>query len=494
MDDEGQTSGNGRRPLVVAAGAAAILVLGLLAGAPTLAQRTKAPSFKRDVAPILADRCTGCHQQGGIAPFALETAAGVHRQAAAIATAVTSRRMPPWPPGPASPAFVGSELRTLTRRERDVLVRWAAAGGPVDRAVRVARPAPVADEPLPGETARRLELPVAYTPRKAGGATDDYRCFLLDPALGEDVFVTSARIDPGVRSQVHHVILFKVPPDQVAEAEGLDANGAGQGWGCFGGTGLDISQGGGVKGALSALDDAPWLAAWAPGATATRLPAGLGIPLAKGSRLVMQVHYNLLNGARPDRSTAVLTTVPESAALKRVDVMLLPAPVELPCPAGATGPLCSRTAALDSVVRKYGPQAAYTAAGLLLLCGKDAANPPAGPTTYCDRRVDRATTILGVGGHMHLLGKSIRVELNPGTPTRRILLDIPRWDFHWQGLYRFVEPIATQPGDTIRVTCRYDQELRHTAGHGVPHAPRYVVWGEGTTDEMCLAVLQVVRG
>ena len=44
-----------------------------------------------------------------------------------------------------------------------------------------------------------------------------------------------------------------------------------------------------------------------------------------------------------------------------------------------------------------------------------------------------------------------------------------------------------EPGDTVRVTCRHDASLRDGE-------PRYVVWGEGTTDEMCLGVLQVTRG
>ena len=37
-----------------------------------------------------------------------------------------------------------------------------------------------------GETALDLLLPTAYTPQAKGGATDDYRCFLLDPGLTAD--------------------------------------------------------------------------------------------------------------------------------------------------------------------------------------------------------------------------------------------------------------------------------------------------------------------
>ncbi len=49
------------------------------------------------------------------------------------------------------------------------------------------------------------------------------------------------------------------------------------------------------------------------------------------------------------------------------------------------------------------------------------------------------------------------------------------------------KPVRVESGDVVRVTCRHDASLRRGA-------PRYVLWGEGTTDEMCLGVLQVTRG
>jgi hypothetical protein len=90
---------------------------------------------------------------------------------------------------------------------------------------------------------------------------------------------------------------------------------------------------------------------------------------------------------------------------------------------------------------------------------------------------------------MHLLGRSIRIEANPGTPRARVVLDIPRWDFHWQGAFHLVQPIRLAAGDILRVTCRFDPSLR--GRDGAPRAERYVTWGEGTADEMCLGVIQV---
>jgi mono/diheme cytochrome c family protein len=449
-----------------------------------------APSFARDVAPIVSEKCAGCHQVGGIAPFPLQTARQISSRANAIAAVVQSGLMPPWPPGRRSPAYVGQSTRTLGAAQRATILAWVKAGGRTDGP---ARPAP-ALKPLatrPGESVLDLRMTGAYRPSAAAGVTDDYRCFLLDPKRTSDSFVTSARIEPGQRKVVHHVILFRVAPGQVPAAKLLDAKSSGPGWSCFGGTGLPAGDGAGVA---DTLNNANWISAWAPGWGGNRLPEGTGVSLPAGSQIVMQVHYNLLNGRAPDRSRALLTVAPASRDIRPLQTMLLPGPVELRCAATERGKLCDRSEALFELARKYGSEAAFVPAGLLILCRGTAATPKPAAVSTCDRRISTPTTIHIVAGHMHLLGAAIRLELNPGKARSEVLLDIPRWDFHWQNAYRLARPVKAKPGDVVRVTCRHDVRKRHHAGHGVPTTPRYVLWGEGTTDEMCLGILQVTRG
>ena len=448
------------------------------------------PSFTRDVAPVIAEKCAGCHRTGGIAPFPLETAKQVSSRSALIGAAVQARVMPPWPPGPRSPAYVGQAARTLTAQQRAALVAWAAKGGKVDGpATKPARPR--GPDVHAGETLLNLRMQAAYRPTAPRGATDDYRCFLLDPKRSGDGSVTSVRIDPGQPKIVHHVILFRVAPGQVATAKNLDRASSGQGWSCFGGTGLPASDSPGVA---DSLNNANWIAAWAPGWGGSRLPEGTGVSLPAGSQIVMQVHYNLLNGKTPDRSRALLTVAPASAGLEPLQTMLLPGPVELACAKGEAGRLCNRNEALSELGRKYGPTAAFVPAGLLILCRGTAANPSASAVSRCDRLISTPTTIHVAAGHMHLLGAAIRIELNPGTPRAQVVLDIPRWDFHWQNAYALARPVQAGPGDVVRVTCRHDVGKRRQVGSGRPKQARYVLWGEGTTDEMCLGILQVTRG
>ncbi len=333
-----------------------------------------------------------------------------------------------------------------------------------------------------GETMRTVTAPVSYTPKAPTIGTDDYHCFVLDPKVARDAFVTGFDIAPGQPAEVHHVILFRVPPSAASAARARDAESGGNGWTCFGGTGL------GSRGA--SLDDAPWVGAWAPGGRENVLPPDVGIPLQRGSLLVMQVHYNLRHGVTPDR-TSVKLRLSTSATLKPLETMLYPAPVELPCRAGKSGPLCDRSAAIADVTARFGAMSGPIVNGLLLVCDGTVIPTP-GPTQSCTRQVEQPATIRAVAGHMHLLGSSLRIELNPGTPRAKTLLDIKVWDFDNQGSVP-VPATAIRPGDSIKVSCTHDQAWRDKLPdlQGLPE--RYVVWGEGTTDEMCLGLLSVTR-
>lgn len=337
-----------------------------------------------------------------------------------------------------------------------------------------------------GEHFLDLAMPGPYTPKAPTYGTDDYRCFLLDPKLADPAFVTGVDVLPGRPELVHHVILFQVSPEAVATAKAEDAKAPGEGWTCFGGTGLDGGPGVG-------LDSAPWLSAWAPGGGESLLEADVGIPLEPGSQVVMQVHYNLLAGKGADTSKARLRLTSGKADLDPLQTMLMPGPVELACRPGRTGKLCDREAAVTDVVGRFGQRAGQIVAGLQLLCGGNMKDPKASPTQHCDRTIGEASTVRAVAGHMHLLGRSIKIELNPGKPGARTLLDLPVWDFDNQAARPLKTPAKLKRGDVLRVTCKHDQTLRDKLPALKGQPERYVVWGEGTTDEMCLGIVLMTK-
>ena len=339
-----------------------------------------------------------------------------------------------------------------------------------------------------GERFQTLSMERPYLPKPpTTGSTDDYRCFLVDPHFTSTTFLTGSQFLPQNADVVHHAIFFRVPAAQVAEAKNLDAAAPGDGWTCFGGTGI-----GGPRSQTQQLRNAPWVAAWAPGGTESMASPGTGTLMEAGSQLVMQVHYNLLatggKATETDKSSLRIRLAPGNAKLEPLLTNLLPAPVELPCPPGETGRLCDRDLAVFDVMRRFGDDSGYTVAGLSLLCNDGKPVAPAS-TQHCDRTVREPMVVRAAAGHMHLLGRSITVELNPGTPKARLILDVPAYNFDDQGARKLPEPVAVKPGDVMRVTCTHDATLRSKLPELQTLKPRYVVWGEGTSDEMCLGVV-----
>jgi hypothetical protein len=141
------------------------------------------------------------------------------------------------------------------------------------------------------------------------------------------------------------------------------------------------------------------------------------------------------------------------------------------------------------VVRRFGVDAGKVVAGLQLLCGGSILQPRAGPTQSCARPVTSTIQIRAVAGHMHLLGKSIQIDLLRQNGTSQRLLDVKVWNFDDQRATVLSQPITVRPGDQLRVTCTHDPTLRTKLPALAKLPPRYVVWGEGSSDEMCLGLV-----
>jgi len=331
-----------------------------------------------------------------------------------------------------------------------------------------------------------LDMARSYQPEAPPGATDDYHCTLMNPRVKRNSFIISSEFYPG-SVEDHHAILFLVPPSLAATAERDNVNG--KGWTCFGETPLPNTS-------LVQISNTPWLSAWAPGHGEDSLPKGTGIRLPAGSLVVMQVHYNLLVGDKPVKNRLVLHTVPASTALLPLTLSLMPAAPDIPCPTGVTGTLCNRAASLANLGQRFGQSEVSFVNVLESICGRNAANPPEGDSTSCNWSVPsfavpvyRSGYIVRVGAHMHLLGRSLKMVLDPGTPKAKTILDVSNYNFHYQRAYDLKTPVKVSPGDTVQVTCTYDPTLAQElpALRNVP--PHFVTWGDGSSDEMCLGLM-----
>ena len=318
----------------------------------------------------------------------------------------------------------------------------------------------------------------AYKPGAVVGSTDDYHCTLLNPHVTKNSYIISSQFIPG-STEDHHAALFLVPPSLAATAE--RDNKVGKGWTCFGEGALPNT-------ALAGLTQVPLLSFWAPGHGIDLLPKGTAVALPAGSLVIMQVHYNLLVGHKPVKDSLVLHTVPASTPLQPLHLDLMLAPPDIPCPAGVTGPLCNRAASLADQGQRFGQSAVDEVSGIESMCGNDLSNPPVGNTATCTSTFGRNGDIVRVQAHMHLLGMTFKMVLDPGTPQARTVLDVPHYDFHNQRSYNLTTPIPVTAGEPVQVTCTYDPTLAQELPVLRKTPPHFVTWGDGSTDEMCIGL------
>lgn len=249
------------------------------------AHASAAPTFYRDVLPILQNRCQECHRPGEIAPMPFLTYQQTRPWAKAIRTAVLSRKMPPW--------FVSNEVapccgkfsndRSLTANERDALVQWAdsgaIAGDPHDA------PAPrtwVAGWNLLSVPDRVFAMQKPFAVPAKGAV--EYQYFAIPTGFTEDRWIAAAEARPSNRSVVHHAVVYIREP--------------GSTW-----------TGGPTK--------ADILAIYTPGNGPDISPPGMAKLVKAGSDLVIEIHYTP-NGKPATDRTAVAITFAKSLPQKRV--------------------------------------------------------------------------------------------------------------------------------------------------------------------------------
>ncbi len=394
-------------------------------------------TYYKDAKPIFDAKCGTCHVAGGIAPFTTSTFAAASPFAGLIKQKVADKTMPPWLADDACADYVAD--RSLSQAQIDTLVKWvddgAVEGDPKDEGA----PIDTGPDYALSRVDLNLPMPVDYT---AQTEPDDYRCFVIDWPKDTVSFVTGFRANPGNPKVVHHVIAFLAAPDQAADAKALDDAEAGPGYTCFGGTGLGAKQ--------------EWIGAWAPGSAGTDYPAGTGIRIEPGSKIVLQVHYNTLTAGKQSDKTSIDFKI-DNKVDKEAHIQPW------------TNPSWVTSQSMKIAAFDADANHAWTF----------------DPTPYISG--GKPFTMYSANLHMHTLGTSAKLSIMRQGGAEECMLEIPRWNFHWQGSYGFAQPKIMNPGDQLFLECHWDNSPKNQPSiGGKQQMPKDVFWGEGTTDEMCL--------
>jgi hypothetical protein len=254
---------------------------------------------------------------------------------------------------------------------------------------------------------------------------DEYRCFSIPVPSTIDIAASAMDFRPGDRGTVHHIVPFL---DRAGVTAALDKSG--NGYQCFGGPGFNNVE---------------LLGGWSPGSRPNPLPSGTALIIPGKSRIVMQVHYHPHNNqVTPDLTQIGIYTTKETVRHRLFYNLILNEKFVIP--AGAH-----------------------------------------------DYRVDADATfnanvhIVSVYPHMHLIGKRMSVDAILPDGSHQCLIDIPQYEFNWQGSYVYRNPVTLPAGAHIHAEGRFDNSADNVMNPNSP--PRDVRFGEASTDEMCVVLV-----
>lgn len=388
-----------------------------------------APTYHRDIAPIVFENCTVCHRAGEAAPFPLLHYPDVKRRAGQIADLTASRAMPPWKPVPADVHFVGE--RRLTDPQIATIKAWVDAGAPEGDPKDSPAPPKFADGWRNGPPDLIVKMPEPFTVPADG--PDVYRSFQIPVEIPKGKYIKAAEFRPSNRVVVHHAVLTTMKREQIAKRLAAEPKGAGPGFKS------------GLNAPGNRLPGSPGI--WVPGKDPLPLPEGYSMAWPDGCDLLVQLHLHPSGKPEVEQSSIgfYLTDEPPKGALLPF-VML------------------NRNVDIAPGAKDY--------------------------TLRMEKKVTHDVEVIGFFPHMHLIGRTCHTTAKLPDGKTIKLLSIDDWDFRWQGYYQCQSPVRLPAGTMIECVWTFDNTAENPAQPSNP--PKRVRFGEGTTDEMGAIVMDYV--
>jgi hypothetical protein len=401
-----------------------------------------------DVGTIVRTHCAGCHQPSGIAPFSLHEYADAKLESAAMIDAIESGAMPPFFANTVDdcvPRYGWRDDPRLSSDEIATLHAWADAGDPEGN------PRDLPDAPSTALDATVTVAPVQ--PFQTSGDRDQFVCFLFDPHITHQQWLTGAQVFPDATTFVHHANVDLVAPGDAAAA--ITA---------LGGFGVPSPNCGTPPGVP--------IQSWLPGNPALLLPDSVGIPVDAGTLVAIQVHYHPAGGVASDASSVGLRLTDNEPTWNYL----------LGVYGNSPGP------------PNLQPDPDDPPSGPVFMIPANATNHV--ETMILTHSPDQTPLhVMGVTPHMHFIGTHERVDLAHSNGDHECMID-SAWNFDWQRTYNYDAALDDLPvfdaSSKVTVSCNWNNSfsnpnLTRLLDDYNLVAPYDVALGLTTEDEMCLA-------
>jgi mono/diheme cytochrome c family protein len=451
-----------KRALAAASGALAVAVL---ATASARAAAPTAPTFTKDVAPIVFAKCATCHRPGEVAPMSLLSYDDVRPWVRVIKNKVVAREMPPWGADPDHSLRMRND-RSLSKEQIETIVRWIDAGAPKGSDADLPATPVFAEGWTAGsEPDYVMEMPVEFSIPAEGEL--GVQMFYSPIPFKEDRFAERLEIRPSNRAVLHHAGVFVVDiPEGATIVDGRlvlpNGKAATDRAGDSAGARLNTNEVG--------LPGANKLLSWVPGRGLDTHRADIGKRIPAGKYINWQLHYNPTGKPEKDRT--------------RLGIWFNKAPVTHELLIRQAGDPLATTRGSQPLYRAEGKEVDYAAEeGSTRRRGKTPNIPPYAESWSLTgiTPVTEDITLYAMSPHMHLRGKSLKWVIVYPDGREQTILDVPKFDFNWQIQYELEEPLHIPAGSKILGIGFYDNSPKNRWN---PAPEKEVYWSEQSWDEM----------
>lgn len=433
------------------------------------ASAAEAPTFNKDVAPILYKNCTRCHRTEGIAAYApfvsYET---VRPWAKSIRSKVLLREMPPWPPDPAKSVKFRSDAR-LQSQEIATLTEWVDAGAPKGKDENALQAPQFAGGWL-NPSGRDPDLVISMPQEFQAPATGEipYGKYLVPVPLTEDKWVMASQARPGNSALVHHMAITEVSlhnemaPGDVAAIAALGRE--------LGLKKIVIPQRPAVP-ITSNPGQFDMLGVYTPGTTFESYGDG-NAKLLKGGKdlyLNFNVHYQATGKPERDRSMIGFWF----GERPKHQLFRVPASYETIIVNGA-----------ELLTDAPGRKAEGTKVVMPPIPAGADNFEVVGVTAYAE-----PVTMYQFHPHAHLRAKDFNYTVVYPDGREESVLDVPKYDFRWQLAYDLETPLRLPAGSKLVVTAHYDNSTKN-AHNPAPDKEVYFRDQNQSWDEMFTPFIQ----
>jgi hypothetical protein len=396
------------------------------------ADAVKAPTFTKDVAPILQAKCESCHRPGSMAPMSLITYEEARPWARAIGSRVESRQMPPWHLDKTIGIQKFKNDRSLSDEQIDTIVRWVAAGAPKGDPKDMPAPRQWPDESkwqLAGKYGAP-DLVIRSSPYTVPAvAQDAWWRPVTDTGLTEPRWVRAIEIRPATekgRKVTHHALARLQQPENMKRE--LFTNDP------------------------SVVGDGLFME-WAVGKNGDEMRPDSGRLMLPGSKIVWEVHYHSIGEEITDSAELGIYFYPKGQEPKHREVLAL------------FNTFTGSRSMLDIPPNQV-------------------------TTTESFVTLKENARIENFQAHMHLRGKGMSMEALYPDGRREMLSQVTDFNFNWHNMYIYADEAAPllPKGTILHLIAWYDNTRNNKAN---PDPDQWVGWGDRTIDEMGHAWLNI---